>query len=248
MYHSIADNPDDLYSVTVETFREQLSWLSDHGFEIVTLSFLLQALRARSHGDLLKKVVLTFDDGYQDFFTDALPVLSDRGAPATVFLVTDMLGGRALWNGAAARGRLMTEDEVRAIKARGMSLGSHTATHANLPLLDEAEMLRELTDSCDRLGFLGESFRVFSYPWGQWSPRVVETVKAAGYECALAVGGWMRTASANTYLLPRVTMTREMGLKDFRSRLMRRPIETGARRLCRALLDKVSRVASASEG
>ncbi len=239
MYHSIADNPDDLYSVTVETFREQLSWLSDHGFEIVSLSFLLQALRARSHGDLLKKVVLTFDDGYQDFFTDALPVLSERNATATVFLVTDMLGGRASWNGSGGHARLMTEDEVRAIKARGISFGSHTGTHANLPLLGETEMLRELANSRERLTFLGESFLSFAFPWGQWSPPVVEAVKACGYECAVAAGGWMGLSAADPYLLPRVAMTREMGLEDFRSRLMRRPIEIEARRLCRALLDKV---------
>lgn len=95
MYHSVADNSDDHYTVSVDAFREQISWLSEHEFDVVPLSFLLRSIQTRSYRTLRKKVVITFDDGYKDFVTHALPILFDRGTPATVFLVTDMLGGRA---------------------------------------------------------------------------------------------------------------------------------------------------------
>lgn len=161
MYHSIADNSDDPHSVSVDAFREQISWLSEYGFNVVPLSFLLRSIQTQNYRILRKKVVLTFDDGYQDFVTNALPILLDCGTPATVFLVTDMLGGRASWRENGMHARLMSEDEVRYIKAQGISLGSHTLTHANLTLLDHEDLQRQLRESHDGLTRLGESFYAF---------------------------------------------------------------------------------------
>jgi peptidoglycan/xylan/chitin deacetylase (PgdA/CDA1 family) len=235
MYHSIADNSDDPYSVPIDAFREQISWLSEHGFEVVPLSFLLQAIQERNGKALRKKVVITFDDGYQDFVTNALPVLLDCKAPATVFIVTDMLGEKAAWNNAGKHLPLMSEDEVRSIKAQGISLGSHTATHANMPRLVHDKLQRQLKDSRDRLTNLGETFYAFSYPWGQWSSQIADAVKAAGYECALAVGEQTRYTAANTFCLPRITMTRDMDMKSFQAQLTRTRIEKEIRRRYRTL-------------
>lgn len=239
MYHSIADNSDDPYSVSVNAFREQISWLSEKGFDVVPLSFLLRSIQARNYRILEEKVVLTFDDGYQTFLTNALPILRDHGAPATVFLVTDMLGGRASWNEPDTDVRLMSEDEVRYIKAQGISLGSHTATHANLTLLDPEGLKRQLRDSHDTLTRLGESFYTFSYPWAQWSSTVIGAVKDSGYECAVAAGGQIRLTDLNSYLLPRITMGRDMDLNLFQSILTRTQVGMEIRRRCRAALNKV---------
>lgn len=235
MYHSIADNSDDPYSVSVGAFREQISWLSASGFDVVPLSFLLRSIQAGEYGILKKKVVMTFDDGYQDFVDNALPILLDRGVPATVFLVTDMFGGRASWNEFGTDERLMSEDDVRSIKSRGISLGSHTATHANLTHLGNQELQRQLRDSRDRLTHLGESFYALSYPWGQWSNQVADAVKVSGYECALAVGERTRLAAANAYCLPRITMRRDVDLKHFQSLLARTRVEMELRRRYRIL-------------
>jgi len=225
MYHSIADDSDDPFSVAVNDFREQISWLSEKGFEVVSLSFLLQSLRTRNYKNLQRKVVITFDDGYRDFVTNALPSLLARRASATVFLVTDMLGGRASWNEFEPYAQLMSEDEARYIKAQGISLGSHTATHPNLTLLDHDDLKWQLTASRDSLTRLGESFYTFSYPRGQWSNQIVDAVKASGYECAVAVGEDTRLTVTKTYLLPRITMRRDMDQKRFQSLLKRTRIE-----------------------
>lgn len=230
MYHSVADHSDDPYSVSVNAFREQMSWLSAHGFGIVPLSFLLQSIQARDHRKLRKKVVITFDDGYQDFLTNALPILLDHKAPATVFLVTDMIGGRASWNEFGTHLPLMSENEVRYIKAQGISLGSHTATHANLKLLAHEGLQRQLRDSRDQLSRLSETFYAFSYPWGQWSHQIVDAIKAAGFECALAVGEQTSLTVANIYCLPRITMRRDMHLRHFQSTLTRTRIGMVLRR------------------
>ncbi len=241
MYHSIADNSDDPYAVSVDAFRKQLCWLTESGFNVVPLAYLVQSIQMENYRMLRKKVVITFDDGYEDFFTNALPILLDRAVPATVFLVTGMLGGKASWKDSANQQRLMSEDEVRCIKARGFSLGSHTATHANLTLLDSGKLQSQLSDSYDQLTRLGESFYAFSYPWGECSKEISEAVRASGYECAVAAGGKMLLDNVDTYLLPRITMGRNMDLKRFQSILTRTGVEMDIRRRCRATLNRFGR-------
>lgn len=229
MYHSIADIPEDPYSVTVDAFQKQISWLADNGYEVISLSFLLESINAGNYKTLRKKVVITFDDGYKDFITNALPILADHGASATVFLVTEMFEGSASWNESGEPEQLMSEDDARYIKSRGITLGSHTATHANLALLDNDELHRELRDSKATLDRLGEVFFAISYPWGQWSNQVVDAVKASGYECALAVGDHTRLNADNSFFLPRVTMTRDMTLKRFQDFMSRTRMEMNIR-------------------
>ena len=236
MYHSIAEDPEDPYAVPANKFQDQVSWLIEHGFEPLPLAAMVSLLKSGDYQGLTRKVVFTFDDGYRDFLTTALPVLLRHKAPATVFIVAGMLGEKASWNENGKHVQLMAEDEIRHIKAQGVALGSHTMTHANLTTLDREELYRQLTESRSRLGDLGESFYTFSYPWGQWSSPAAEAVKAAGYECALAVGELTRCTVANIYFLPRITMTRAMDLKRFQSLLTRTRIETEIRRGYRAAL------------
>lgn len=235
MYHSISDNLNDPYSVTVNNFQKQILWLAEHGFEVISLSSMIQLVQARDYGSLSKKVVITFDDGYKDFAINALPILLDNGVPATVFLVTEMLGGVASWNKQASDVQLMSEDEVYIIKEKGISIGSHTCTHANLTLVENKELLRQLKNSREMLTHLGESFHAFSYPWGQWTQQISNTVKSSGYKCALSVGEWTRLTAENTYNLPRISMTRDMDLKRFKSILMRTTLEKEIRRQYRKL-------------
>lgn len=240
MYHSVDDNSEDLFSVSVEAFRQQMSWLSENGYEVVSLSFLLRSILSGNYRALRKKVVITFDDGTQDFITGALPILRDRAATATVFLVTGMLGMKTSWNGNGSDVPLMSEDQARYIKSQGISLGSHTSTHEKLPLLEGKMLERQLRDSYDSLICLGESFCSFAYPWGQWSPQVADAVRGAGYECAVAVGELTRLTAADAYCLPRITMTRDMDLKRFQSLLTRTRFELELRRRYRMLREKRS--------
>ena len=215
MYHSISDDSKDPYSVSVHSFREQVSWLSENGFESVSLEFLVSLIKKNDYKSLNKKVVFTFDDGCKDFINNALPVLMDNRAPATVFLVTDMLGGETSWTKSGTCVPIMSEGEVRYIKEQGISLGSHTATHANLAAIGNDEAYRQLQDSYQRLRDLGENFSAFSYPWGQFSTHLVNVVKEIGYNCAVVVGEKKLLDNFDIHLLPRLTMTRDLDLKSF---------------------------------
>jgi len=240
MYHSIADNSDDPYAVSVDSFKKQIAWLSENGYEIVPLSYLVSSLQAGQVRSLHKKVVITFDDGYADFISNALPVLLDHKAPATVFLVTAMLGQTSSWNKSAPHDSLMTEADARYIKTKDISLGSHTADHVNLTLVDEDGLEKQLKASYDTLSILGETFHAFSYPWGQWSPQVGVAVKSAGYQCALAVGQQTRIAPADLFRLPRVTLGHHADLAYFQSVLTRSPVAMAIRFRCQAIHKTIS--------
>jgi ADP-heptose:LPS heptosyltransferase/peptidoglycan/xylan/chitin deacetylase (PgdA/CDA1 family)/predicted O-methyltransferase YrrM len=201
------------------------------------LQFLFRSLQAGNYCALRNKVVITFDDGYRDFVVNALPILLEHQATATMFLVTGMLGGESSWQRSAKPMPLMSEDEIRHIKSSGISLGSHTVTHAKLTDLGQDDLQRQLRESYDALTAFGESFYSLSYPWGQWSSKVVDAVNASGYECALTAEEQtgLSAANVNIYLLPRIFMGRDMDLKRFQSLLMRTHLETEPRKLYRNL-------------
>ncbi len=243
MYHSIKVGSPDPYSVPPDAFRRQLEALLEEGFEIVPLSSFLPLLQAGQVGALRKKAVLTFDDGYRDFAETALPILLEYRAPATVFLVTGMLGKSASWSRCSTGERLMSEREAHLVRASGFTLGSHTATHADLTSLGPHELKWQLHDSREVLTSLGEGFHAFSYPWGAWSPAAAQAVRDAGYRCALAVGESTACSAGNLYCLPRITMRRDLELERFRKLLARGALEAGVRRGCRRLRAALALVA-----
>jgi peptidoglycan/xylan/chitin deacetylase (PgdA/CDA1 family) len=239
MYHSISDDTDETYSVSVNIFRDQIQWLCDHGFEIIPLARLAESLKSEGGKTLRKKVVITFDDGYSDFVTNALPVLQKHGAAATVFIVTSMLGEKSYWNVQGRHAPLMSADDVHGIKKDGINLGSHTASHKKLTLLDQDEIERQLKESRAALAGLGEDYFSFSYPWGQWSPQVMDAVRSAGYQCAVAVGEQTRLNAENVFVLPRITIRRDTNLNLFRSMMMRTGVEMEIMRRYRIFSDKI---------
>jgi peptidoglycan/xylan/chitin deacetylase (PgdA/CDA1 family) len=220
MYHSISDRSKEPYSVSIAAFSRQISWLIENGFEIIPLSSLCRSINTNQCQRFKKKVVITFDDGYKNFLTNALPILQMFNAHATVFVVTDMLGGKSVWNKIAPDEKLMSEDEVRYIKSKGISIGSHTATHINLGKTDPKDIELQLQRSLDKIIEIGESFYSLSYPFGQWTRRVLPAVKACGYKCAMAVGEYTSMSSDNLFMLPRITMMNNIESGQF-ARIMK---------------------------
>jgi len=182
----------------------------------VSLAALVQSRNNSVFAKRRKQVVLTFDDGYRDFLINALPLLLRHRLPATVFLVTDMLGQTATWSSYGQEVPLMTEVEVRQVKDQGIGLGSHTLTHVDLTALGDEELRRQLVTSRIKLADFGEAFFSFSYPWGRHTDREVAALKAAGYECAVSVGGSISSSWTDSFRLGRLTMRRDLDLEAFK--------------------------------
>jgi peptidoglycan/xylan/chitin deacetylase (PgdA/CDA1 family) len=132
-------------------------------------------------------VLVTFDDAYEDIGEYALPILAEYSLTATVFVVTNEMGGSNRWDyplGAPVRG-LMTADQIRRWADRGMEFGSHSRTHADLTQLDPHRLDEEIAGSAKDLGaLLGQSVTAFAYPYGFFNRAVLDCVRR-NYQIAL---------------------------------------------------------------
>jgi peptidoglycan/xylan/chitin deacetylase (PgdA/CDA1 family) len=200
MYHSVTPYEVDPYLVTVrpQRFDQQLRWLSRRGLKGVCMRELLAARRAGSGAGL---VGLTFDDGYADFASYAVPIMERYGFSATVFPIAARLGGDNEWDPEGPRKPLMTAEQVRQVADAGMEVGSHGMHHVSLLSVADAELARELRDSRAALQDVsGQEVAGFCYPYGHVDSRAVRAVRSAGYGYGCAI--W-RSALTGRYALPR---------------------------------------------
>jgi peptidoglycan/xylan/chitin deacetylase (PgdA/CDA1 family) len=180
MYHYIRTVDEALdplgynLSVTPDDFERQIAWLHDQGYAGVRMDTLARCMR----GEALcppKPVALTFDDGYEDAFTAALPVLQRYSFSATFYIVSGFVG----------QAGYMSWEQVAALRDAGMELGAHTIDHLDLRTLDPAEASRQIAQSkADLERSLGVSVASFCYPGGYYDPAIEEIVRAAGYSSA----------------------------------------------------------------
>ncbi len=227
MYHSVGDCSDDPYRITVtpERLGRQLAWLRRRGLRGVSVAALLAA-RARGEGRGL--VGLTFDDGYTDFLTGALPLLRRYDCGATLFVLPGRLGGDNAWDPLGPRKPLLTADGIRRAAAEGIEIGSHGLTHVDLTRADDAALTAEVAESRVRLTELtGAPVDGFCYPYGTVDARAVEAVRKAGYGYACAIDPGPLTGP---HALPRAHVGQNdtawrLHLKLRLHRLRRRPVE-----------------------
>lgn len=193
MYHSVAVYDEDPYEVTIspQRFERHMRWLRSRGLRGVSLADLLTA-RAEGRGRGL--VGLTFDDGYQDFVTNAMPILQRYGFTATAFVLAGRLGGHNAWDAPGPHKALLTANQVRQAAQSGMEIGSHGLEHVSLPEADDTQLNAETVRSRAILQELtGQQIRGFCYPYGHLDARVVKAVReAAGYDYACAI--WASSA------------------------------------------------------
>jgi peptidoglycan/xylan/chitin deacetylase (PgdA/CDA1 family) len=189
----------------VKRFRAQMFYLHHFGYRVVPLEKAVQGLFG---GERLGRhsVVLTFDDGYQNVYDFALPVLQRYGFPATVFLVSGLVGGTARW--LADDGRespdLLNASGILDLRKKNITFGSHTMSHPRLTRLDPVGRDEELRRSKVELeALLGQKIHYFCYPYGDFNDGVAAAVKEAGYQAALTCIRGSATSSDDPFILPR---------------------------------------------
>lgn len=216
MYHSIDSNAHDRFTITPQQFERQMAFLAENGFQVVSLQTGVKQLSMTANLD--HSLVLTFDDGYRDFLTNAAPILESFKFPATLFILTE--SKMASWQSNGHAKTLLSQDELAEIKARGFSLGSHTATHPDLTAVDDSTLERELSDSRAAIAEFGETFIPFAYPGGTFTQRERDAVERAGYDCGVIVGGrWGNGPETDRFLLKREPMLASDSTKWFQKRV-----------------------------
>ena len=154
-----------------------------------------------------RTVVLTFDDGYSDFYFSAAPVLRRLKLPATIFVPTGLCGGANRSPGPSgwiSPQPLLDWDQVAALAKEGFSFGAHSISHPALPALSAEEAKHEIAGSKTELQErTGQKVEFFAYPYGRWSPAVRAVVQEE-YRGACSTGAGVVEPDADPFALPRV--------------------------------------------
>ena len=241
MYHSV-DESGSVLSVSRDQLRWHLQMLVEMGFRGLSLSEFRDRAITGQLGCTSPEVVLTFDDGYQNFAEHAVPILREFGYPATVFIVPACMGKLPHWYDrdrhivAELSGRLssnaieaseilnrinslsqfplMTWAEAKQVSQLGFDVASHSLEHRRLTDLTEHELMHDLSTSRSLLAAqVGSDSRVLCYPYGACDPHVIKAAAAAGY-CAAVVAS---TESTNSlFQLNRVGLGPQTTPQQFR--------------------------------
>jgi len=228
IYHRVCEEVPghDPYRLCTSVARLERAFrhLWEHDYRVVTLDVALELMSAdRPIG---RYACITFDDGYRDVYTHALPLLKRYGYPATVFVVTDYIGGTNRWDEALGLPSvpLLSRDEILEMAAHGISFGAHGATHRRLTGLSPQEREQEILASREALeALLGQEVRFFAYPHIDQDPEIRQEVARAGYRGAC--GG--EQVTHEPYLLHRIDLSQSEGpallfrLHGWRHRLQR---------------------------
>jgi peptidoglycan/xylan/chitin deacetylase (PgdA/CDA1 family) len=214
MYHYIRDYnyPKDktgmVLSVSPTNFDQQMSYLSTNGYTPVTLG-TLAAIYANQAQAPTKPVVITFDDGYIDFYANAFPILRKYGFHAVSFIISGFVGKPAY----------MSWDNIKELQKSGLvSFEAHTVNHAYLPGLSYAQMVKELQDSKSAIqSQTGVPVNFVAYPSGGTNSYVIKAAQNVGYVGGLST--WFGKAGGINMNMPRIRVNGGFNLALFASRL-----------------------------
>ena len=220
VYHQIATAPPkgspfrSLY-VAADAFARQMAWLKLLGYTGLSMSALQPYLRGEQTG---KVVGITFDDGYQNTLTHALPELLKHGFSSTCYAVSGLLGQTNVWDEGLgiAQTPLMNEEELRQWVMAGQEVGSHTHRHIDLTVVDDELCRADMASGKTGLeAVVGRSVVQFCYPYGHYEPRHVEMASELGFTAATTTQRSRCHAGTEMLQLPRVPVLRSTSLPVF---------------------------------
>ena len=218
MYHEINEPAQAWEHLTVSpvAFRQQLAYLRESGCTTMTAG-ALASLLAEGGQVPPRTVVLTFDDGFEDFHRHAVPALLEHGCTATVFVTTGWVAGDDLRPAANRPGRMLSWSQLAEVAAAGMEAGAHSCQHPQLDQIPAAALREELYSSKARLeDKLGVPVPGLAYPYGYSNAKVREVARGAGYGYGYAVRNTTTSPGGDLFRLPRLTVHHSTGLAEFR--------------------------------
>lgn len=208
MYHYVRDvdqAKDALgwrLSINPVDFEKQMKYLKDNGYTTIHLSDLVS-------GKVPKKaIVLSFDDGLDDFYTTALPILQKYGFTASDAVITGMVGAH----------EHMTKEQIKACISAGIEITSHTKSHLDMSKISGADLLAQVSDAKD---FLKNNFGIepsgFVYPSGKYNDAAIKVLQQNGYKIAVTTQeGEADLSKDNMLILPRIRIDNREGFIGFK--------------------------------
>ncbi len=218
MYHHIRVNPMPrnpvwaALNVSAEQLDQQFAYLSSHNYHTITLDELRDALDGKISLPE-NPIVLTFDDGYRNFYDSAFPLLKKYNFKATQFVITAVAGTSAY----------LTWEQISIMDKSGLvTFGAHTRNHPNLPDISQARIVDEIRGSkADLEQHLGKTTYWFAYPYGSYSASIMQTVQDAGFRGAASTVYGAVQRRNNMFLFPRIMVDGRFSLDNLTKRISR---------------------------
>lgn len=219
MYHSVADDgPAGLarFRLTPAAFASQMAWLRANGFHAIGSEQLEQSI-ANRQPFVGRPVLITFDDGFQNFADHAWPILRANDLTAEVFLVTDLVGESARWDAdSGPPAQLMDANTVRRLAGEGAFFGSHLATHRAIDGLSSSDLAAELLRSrmfVER--WTGRTTSAFAAPYSVTDRRLGRLARECGYRIGFGGRHGPAHLDCDPIDLPRIEIRGDRSLDDF---------------------------------
>ena len=212
VYHRVAPvdemNPS-LWHLSPDLFEQQLLYLKNKGFYSVTLEQWQQAVTNRQALPG-KAILITFDDGYYDFYTYAFPLLKKYGFSAMVFLIADFVGFYQ------PSYHLLGWQEIEELQQEGIEFGSHSLTHPRLTQLSESDARHELERSRVILSNkLQVPITAFAYPYNDSNSMIRKLTAEYGYSFGLSIAGRRSSWQDCWFDMPRIEIHNTDNLRQF---------------------------------
>lgn len=225
MYHSISDeigsrHPYYETNTSPRVFRQQMDYLHQNGYSTIAPEDAVHALN--SNTALAKSVVLTFDDGYHDFYTEAWPILREYKMKATIFIVTGFTS-----DGSSFKGKdCLSWNQLKELHSAGIDVGSHTESHPELRFMNPVQINGEIGRSKQTIEQrIGAPVRSFSYPYAfpesnPWLRSFLrQTLEKHAYENGVSTILGTARRSSDRFFLPRIPVNTWDDLAFFEAKL-----------------------------
>jgi len=213
LYHGIIDDSEaggrvahiQDRQVTVSRFREQMQFLLEQGYEPLTVEEFFACREGRRETPE-KAVLITFDDGFDNHFTNGYKVLAELGLKGSFFVVGDRIGQAGFLN----------KEQLIEMADTGMEIGSHGHTHTFLAYLSPEEVMWELTESKTVLEkAIGRRVANFAFPGGHYKHWMFRLMEKAGYRGACSCHYGWNDKKTHRYLIKRIDIRNRMGIEEF---------------------------------
>ena len=222
MYHSICEHigkeKHNKWRVKPKDFKKQMKWFYDNKWNSFTISELIKLDKIPK-----KSFVVTFDDGYEDNFINAFPILKNYNFKATIYLVPNQKTNHWEEKNTSVLSNLLDEKQILEMQNSGLiEFGSHTMSHVNLSKIDDKELLNELEKSKIQVeNITQKECEAFAYPYGKFDDNIVNSVKKAGYKNATVVKRGLFKKDDNSFTIKRVGILGTESFFDFLLKISR---------------------------
>ena len=213
LYHSVSKT-DSKLAISPEIFEEQIKYLKDKGYKSIAPDNIKSKLDK-------KNILITFDDGFRDNLTIALPVLIKYGFVATIFITTKYIGGRSEYAGREEdrNFQMLSIEEIKRLEKEGWTICNHLHSHRNLIELNDEEIEDEFKKSCNILENISsgkENMKIISYPRNKKDKRVEDVLKNAGVKMAFSGATGFVKESSDLMDLPRIEIYSHTNIDKFK--------------------------------